>query len=123
MTRMACRDLRAGNPRKPKCLNGDIEGPDVPDGAMRAPVLVILCEGERTLEVYENDAAAWNGLLDFVNHRWSRRFGLLVPPRNDEQRAQAFFREDELYFVASATLSVLDENLNDSAPSDLSPQT
>ena len=74
---------------------------------MNATVLLILCEGEKTLAVYDNDAAAWTELVGFVDRRWFGRFGPVTPPSDEAQRASAFFRSDELYVVASADLSDL----------------
>lgn len=78
---------------------------------MNATVLLILCEGEKTLAVYDNDAAAWTELVGFVDRRWPDRFGPIAPPSDEAQRASAFFRSDEMYVVASADLSDLQDHM------------
>lgn len=78
---------------------------------MNATVLLIVYEGEKTLAVYDSNAAAWTELVGFVDRRWPDRFGPITPPSDEAQRASAFFRSDEMYVVASADLSGLQETM------------
>lgn len=83
---------------------------------MQATVLVILCEGEKTLAVHQTDADAWSALIAFVDRRWEDRYGAITPPSEEALRAQAFFRDDEMFLVATANLSDLKAHLHDSSP-------
>lgn len=82
---------------------------------MHATVLVILCEGRKSLAVYNDEAQAWSELVAFVDGQWDARFGPALPPHDEAQRVRSFFRRDEHYLLASTDLSKLADTINDEA--------
>jgi hypothetical protein len=75
------------------------------DNMMQASVLVILFEGDGTLEVYPSEVDARRGLLQFVDERWSDYFGHLLPPSDEDIRINIFFKTGGAYLVAKVDLS------------------
>ncbi|PTD18657.1 hypothetical protein [Sphingomonas fennica] len=83
---------------------------------MHATVLVILCEGHKSLTVCGDEAQAWSELIAFVDSQWTARFGPALPPHDEAQRVRSFFRADEHYLLASTDLSKMAERMNEGAP-------
>lgn len=77
------------------------------DVQMQATVLVILYQGKETLGVYDDDAAAWDALLAFVDQNWGSRFDSTPPPESGDVRVEMFFNGEDMYLLASSDVTDL----------------
>ena len=83
---------------------------------MDATVLFILFENAETLSVHADHTEAWATLMRFVASRWDERFQSIDPPQDEEERARALFRSDEMYVLATADLSELEREIDSCGP-------
>lgn len=79
---------------------------------MHVTFLFIMHEGRTIFRLHNSAHDAWLALVQFVNESWPRRFGTQKPPEDEVKRARAYFRQDELYLVADADLSEVEQHVD-----------
>lgn len=73
---------------------------------MLATVLMIAFDGEELIMIQDNDDSARAALIRFVDERWTRSFGDMPLPLDDDERVRRFFvGENDSYVIAEADLS------------------
>ena len=70
---------------------------------MSKAVLVILFAGREILAVHEDEAAAWDALLRFVDDHWRECFADAPAPVDGTERVRQFFTGARTYLVARAS--------------------
>ncbi|WP_337847832.1 hypothetical protein [Sphingomonas sp.] len=83
---------------------------------MDATVLLILFENAKSLSVHADHAEAWAALMQFVASHWDERFRGIDPPQDEEERARILFRSEEMYVLATADLSELEQEIDSCGP-------
>lgn len=82
---------------------------------MRVTVLIVIFNGEEFITVHDSPSAASDALKEFIEGRWSDRFGedYSSVSLSDEERARRFFAADgNIYILGEADLSEIADHID-----------